>query len=209
MTTPIDPSVGCISDGVCHRTAIGLSCVFIFRVKSLFFLKKRLDARLFVAQFGHDLLVHGFLNLRGLGLEIALHFPQRLKSVQQILSRQLGRLSCDLLRLGLRIKDAAVGNLNTCFGAARPLTHARDRVYDVHAVQHFAKHDVLAIQPRGVARADEELAAVRVRAIIRHTECSRSAMGHGEVLVREASAVDRFTSCPIAVCEITTVDTVK
>src|SRR6185312_14858675 len=48
-----------------------------------------------------------------------------------------------------------------------------DRVDDVHAVGDASEDRVLAVEPRGRwGRDDEELAAVRVRAGVRHRECA-------------------------------------
>lgn len=59
-----------------------------------------------------------------------------------------------------------------------------------HALQHFAEHHVLAIQPRRLHRGDEELGAVGVLAGVGHAHPAGAVVLQLEVLVREAVSVD-------------------
>jgi len=65
-----------------------------------------------------------------------------------------------------------------------------DLVNNLNPLSHLAKHYVLAIKPRGVNSADEELRAVCVGTSIRHAENSPSFMLEGEILVLELVSVD-------------------
>src|ERR687896_657824 len=68
----------------------------------------------------------------------------------------------DLQALDLGVLDGPV---------ARPRLEPLDRVHRVHAGGDSPEYGVLAVEPRsGSGRDDEELAAVRVRAAVRHRE---------------------------------------
>src|SRR5215208_3963752 len=96
-------------------------------------------------------------------------------SSRRIRSRSASALGCDgqpshqrsstvmyLHALDLRVLDRAV---------ARAGLEPLDRVHRVHAGGHLAEDGVLAVEPRGgLGGDDEELAAVRVRAAVRHRE---------------------------------------
>jgi hypothetical protein len=63
------------------------------------------------------------------------------------------------------IDDAAVNNFNIRDRAITSVgLQALDRLDDVHTLEHLTKHDVLAVQPRGLDGGDEELRALGVGA---------------------------------------------
>jgi hypothetical protein len=63
---------------------------------------------------------------------------------------------------------------------------------------------VLSIEPFGLLRAEEELAAVGVRSRIGHGEDARSSVLEGEVLIGEFGTIDRLATRSIVVGEVTT-----
>jgi len=75
---------------------------------------------------------------------------------------------------------------------------------DVHAVDHRAKHDVLAVQMRRLGRADEELGAVGVGAGVGHGQDPWPGVLEVEVLVVELVAVDGLAAGAVVVREVTT-----
>ena len=79
-----------------------------------------------------------------------------------------------------------------------------DRIEYVHSIGHLAEHNVLVVQMRGLLEAEEELAAVGVRACVRHGQRPAAFMLIDEVLVRELHAVDRDASCSIFLRKVAT-----
>merc|ERR1719495_17383 len=71
----------------------------------------------------------------------------------------------------------------------------------VQALGHLSEHDVLAVEPLGLHRANEELRPVGVGPGVRHTQDP----GAG-VLVHELLAVDGLASGPVAHGEIASLD---
>jgi len=79
-----------------------------------------------------------------------------------------------------------------------------DLLDDVHAFNDGAEDDMLAIQPGGLSRADEELGPVGVGASVRHRQDSRSGVLEGEVLVLELFPVDGLSTSSVSIGEIST-----
>lgn len=57
---------------------------------------------------------------------------------------------------------STVGNHDVIGGVSRPGTHCLNRLHNVVTLHHLSEHTVLAIQPGGGCRAEEELTAVGV-----------------------------------------------
>jgi hypothetical protein len=90
-------------------------------------------------------------------------------------------------------------------GTAR--TRARSNTFNgadnVHAFSDLTKHNVLAIEPRGLGRAQEELASVGIGTGVGHTQDSSTSVLQLEVLIRELVSVDRFSTSTVVVGEVT------
>mmetsp|Transcript_17560 Transcript_17560/g.33405 ORF Transcript_17560/g.33405 Transcript_17560/m.33405 type:complete len:251 (+) Transcript_17560:149-901(+) len=76
----------------------------------------------------------------------------------------------------------------------------------VEAFEHFAEHHVLSIEPSRLGSGDEELGSVRVRASIGHGKVVGAQVTEAEVFVREAAAVDGFSTPSIATREVPSLD---
>mmetsp|Transcript_42760 Transcript_42760/g.120838 ORF Transcript_42760/g.120838 Transcript_42760/m.120838 type:complete len:329 (-) Transcript_42760:175-1161(-) len=87
-----------------------------------------------------------------------------------------------------------------------PRAHFLDCMHDVHAPRDFAEHDMLAIQPRGLCRRDEELGALRVLTAVRHGQQARLCVVDHTLLplVGEHPAVDALASTAVATCQVAT-----
>ena len=77
----------------------------------------------------------------------------------------------------------------------RPISTPRpDRtqlIHDIHPLHHLAKHSVLTIQMRRRRQRNEELAAVRARAGVRHAESALAVVNEGgDDFVLKLAAVD-------------------
>eukprot|EP00303_Exanthemachrysis_gayraliae_P009057 CAMPEP_0206001816 /NCGR_PEP_ID=MMETSP1464-20131121/2350_1 /ASSEMBLY_ACC=CAM_ASM_001124 /TAXON_ID=119497 /ORGANISM="Exanthemachrysis gayraliae, Strain RCC1523" /LENGTH=302 /DNA_ID=CAMNT_0053375139 /DNA_START=202 /DNA_END=1111 /DNA_ORIENTATION=+ len=72
----------------------------------------------------------------------------------------------------------------------------------VHALDHLAEHDVLAVQPARLGRADEELAPVGVGPGVCHGQDARARVRELEVLVGELAAVDGLAARAVALGEV-------
>ena len=79
------------------------------------------------------------------------------------------------------------------------LTHLLD---GVHALDHLAEDDVLAVEPGGLGGAQEELAAVGVGAGVGHGQDARAGVLQLEVLVLELHAVDGLAARAVAGGEV-------
>jgi hypothetical protein len=90
-------------------------------------------------------------------------------------------------------------------GTAR--TRARSNTFNgadnVHAFSDLTKHNVLAIEPRGLGRAQEELASVGIGTGVGHTQDSSTSVLQLEVLIGELVSVDRFSTSTVVVGEVT------
>eukprot|EP00976_Prorocentrum_cordatum_P104454 1193902-Prorocentrum_minimum.AAC.1 len=67
----------------------------------------------------------------------------------------------------------AVGDLDGALGPAAPVGghfHLLEKLHDVHALDHAAEHDVLAVQRGRLHGGHVELRAVGVRARVRHRQ---------------------------------------
>jgi len=89
-------------------------------------------------------------------------------------------------------------------GAARLAANLLDGLHDIHAGGDPSENDVLAVQPRGLGGAKEELASVGVGASIGHGENAGSGVPLDEVFVGEFVAVDGLASGAVTSGEVTT-----
>jgi hypothetical protein len=117
-------------------------------------------------------------------------------------------------------KLTAVGDDDLGLGGAGGRTVGLDLLDNVKALDDLAEDDVLAVQPRGLLSADEELGAVarrcqrlrmamqaaclRVGAGVGHGEDTGASVLQGEVLVPELLAVDGLTAGTVTGSEVTT-----
>merc|ERR1719495_968360 len=83
---------------------------------------------------------------------------------------------------------------------------ALELLHHVQALGHLSEHDVLAVEPLGLHRANEELRPVGVGPGVHHTQDPGAGVLVHEVLVRELLAVDGLAPGPIAHGEIAALD---
>ena len=81
-----------------------------------------------------------------------------------------------------------------------------DLLDDVHTVDDDAEHDVLAIEPRSLDGAEEELGAVGSGASVGHGKDTRAGVLELEVLIGELGPVDRLAAGARAVGEVAALD---
>ncbi len=98
---------------------------------------------------------------------------------------------------------AAVGDDNLGPGGAAVRAERLHGLDDLHALDNAAEDDVLAVEPRGLDGAEEELRAVGAGASVGHGEHAGAGVLEGEVLVRELGAVDRLATRAVVVGEVT------
>jgi len=96
-----------------------------------------------------------------------------------------------------RISDDDLGASFTRF-AADPL----DGFDDIHTGSHPSENDVLAIQPRGLGGAKEELASVGVGSSVGHGKDTGAGVLLDEVFIGELVAVDRLAPGAVAPGEV-------
>lgn len=76
--------------------------------------------------------------------------------------------------------------------------------HHIHALNHGAKDNVLAVQPGCLNGGEKELGAVGARACVGHAEQSGSCVAQLEVLVGKGSTVDRLTPSAVACGKVAT-----
>jgi hypothetical protein len=119
-------------------------------------------------------------------------------------------------------KLTAVGDDDLGLGGTGGGTVGLNLLDNINAVDNLAEDDVLAVQPRGLLSADEELGAVarhcqllrtamglvslRVGAGVSHGEDTGASVLQSEVLVPELLAVDGLTAGTVASSEVTTLE---
>ena len=81
-----------------------------------------------------------------------------------------------------------------------------DFLDDVHTFDDDAEHDVLAIEPRGLDGAEEELRAVGSGASVGHRKDTRAGVLKLEVLIGELGPVDGLAAGARAVSEVAALD---
>merc|ERR1711939_1225203 len=85
--------------------------------------------------------------------------------------------------------------------------HGFDLFHNIHAFDDSAKDDMLAVEVGRLTCAHEELAAICVRACVRHGQAPATrvlACLSGEAFVGELSTVDRLTATAVPACEVPT-----
>jgi len=101
-----------------------------------------------------------------------------------------------------RLENARVGDYDLPAGFPRIASDPLDFLDDVHAGCDAPEDDVLAVQPRGLGRAEEELASVGVGAGVGHGEDAGSGVLLDEILVGELVAVDGLAAGAVAAGEV-------
>ena len=99
---------------------------------------------------------------------------------------------------------AAVGNDDLLAGGTTLAAEALNLLDNIKTLDNAAEDAVLAVEPRGLLSADEELGAVRVGASVGHAENAWSGVLQGEVLVGKLSSVDGLATSAIVVGEVAT-----
>jgi len=106
------------------------------------------------------------------------------------------------MEVELKLSRLGDGDLGTCTtGVAANLL---DGLHDIHTRSDPSENDVLAVQPRGLGSAEEELASVGVGAGVGHGENSGSGVLLDEVFVGELVAVDGFATGAVASGKVST-----
>jgi len=77
-----------------------------------------------------------------------------------------------------------------------------DLLDDVHTLDDLAENDVLAVQPRGLGGAQEELGTVGVGSGVGHGQDAGSGVLQLEVFVGELGSVDGFAASAVVVGKI-------
>ena len=103
-----------------------------------------------------------------------------------------------------RLALATVSNNDLLLGLAILRSERFHLLDNVHALDDLAENDVLAVQPLGLGRAQEELGAVGVGSSVGHGQDSGSGMLVGEVLVLEFVSVDGLASGSVVVGKVAT-----
>jgi len=101
------------------------------------------------------------------------------------------------------LADAAVLDEDRLGGFAALRANSFHLLHDVHALNNLTKDYVLAVQPGSLCRAEKELGAVGVLTSIRHRQDSWSSVRQLKVLVLKLVAVDRLSSGPVTLREVT------
>jgi len=102
---------------------------------------------------------------------------------------------------------ATVGDNNALGGGARAGANGLHGAEDVVTSGELTEDNVLAVEPRGVSSADEELGSVGVGASVSHGEASKASVLAGlasKGLVLELVAVDGLATSAVAAGEVTT-----
>ncbi|KAI0560751.1 hypothetical protein FGB62_101g018 [Gracilaria domingensis] len=102
-----------------------------------------------------------------------------------------------------QLQLAGGGDLDGLGRGARAAANLLDGPHHVQAADHRAEHHVLAVQPRGLLRADEELRAVGVGPGVGHGQRAGAQVLEREVLVVELVAVDGLAARAVVVGEVT------
>eukprot|EP01043_Picozoa_sp_COSAG02_P049475 COSAG02_NODE_4971_length_4771_cov_1.547303_2_plen_235_part_00 len=100
-----------------------------------------------------------------------------------------------------RVRDGDLLGRGARLGADR-----LDSLDHIHTVDDDAEHDVLAVEPRGLDGAEEELGAVGSRASVGHGKDTRAGVLELEVLIGELGAVNGLAAGARAVGEIAALD---
>lgn len=124
---------------------------------------------------------------------------QELKSCGAVI-----RLADGVLLLSQILELTAINNLDWLDWFATRCSSSFNLADNVHAFNNTAKNDVLAIQPRSLGSAEEELASVGVGASIGHGEDTWTGVLQGEVFILKLVAIDGLSTSAIVVREVTT-----
>jgi len=98
---------------------------------------------------------------------------------------------------------ATVGHDDRLLRAAALGAYCLNRLHDLHALGHVTENDVLAVQPRRLDGAEEELGSVRVRAGVGHGQNAAAGVLQCEVLIGELLSIDALAAGAVAAREVT------
>merc|ERR1719244_175633 len=101
-----------------------------------------------------------------------------------------------------RLENARVGDQDLPAGSPRFAPDRLDLLDNVHAGSDAPENNVLAVQPRRLGRAEEELASVGVGASVGHGEAAGSDVLLDEVFVGKLVAVDGLAAGAVAAGEV-------
>jgi hypothetical protein len=114
-------------------------------------------------------------------------------------------ITCSFIQLDYLSDDFSAFLDGNSLGSLSTLaSHLFNRVHNVQSCCHFAKDNVLSIEPRGVSGADEELAAVGIGTRVGHAQDSLALVFEYKVLVGELLAVDGFSTSSVVVGKVAT-----
>jgi len=110
--------------------------------------------------------------------------------------------ACVKLTQNLTLSTVCHDNLLACLSTLR--SKRFNLLYNVHAINDLAEHDMLAVQPAGLSSAQKELGAVGVGAGIGHRQDAGTGVLQTKVFVLKLIAVDGFATGAVVVGEIAT-----
>ena len=99
---------------------------------------------------------------------------------------------------------AAIYNATLLTGLSSLWSNRFQLVESVHATDNLSKHDMFAIEMRGLYKAEEELRSVCIWSGVGHWQDSSSSVLVVEILVLKFGAVDAFAACSITSGEVST-----
>jgi hypothetical protein len=96
----------------------------------------------------------------------------------------------------------AVDNVNLGERGTRLRTVRLDQIQDFLTFDQLSEDGVVAVQPRGLVEANEELRSVGVGASVGHGQNTLASVSELEVLVSKLGTIDGFTTTAITTSEI-------
>ena len=99
---------------------------------------------------------------------------------------------------------STVSNGDLLAGLAIPGPKALHGFHNIHALFHFAKDHMFAIQPLSLGSANEKLGTVCVGASICHGQDARTRMLQDKILIIKFLSIDGLATSAIMACEVTT-----
>jgi len=114
--------------------------------------------------------------------------------IQQLLTEQ------GLMEVELKLPGFGDGDFGAC--TTRIAANLLDGLHDFHTGSNPSENDVLAVQPRSLGSAEEELASVGVGAGVGHGQNSRPGVLLDEVFIGELVAVNGLAAGAVASGEV-------
>ncbi len=112
----------------------------------------------------------------------------------------------DIARIQADLELTAVSNCDLLGSLAVLRSNRLDCLDHIQALNNFAEHNVLSVQPLGLDSANEELRPVSVGTGVSHGQNSWTCVLVNEVLVLELRAVDRLSSGSVAGSEVSSLE---